>query len=345
MMMMFRSAALGAAIAAAACSMQAQPTRQPAPTDTVATVGSVSITLAEVDDVAMQRPAGSFGSVPLAQAVYEARRMALDALVAEHLYTLKATATGVTPGALTEREIMTKVEVPTEAEIQAWYTANPDRVQAAPLDQVRTPIKNLLIEERTRVARDRYLDVLKAEYPVAILLEPPRVEVAEEGHPARGPEDAPIHIVEFSDFECPYCLRAFPTVKQVLERYGDRVRFVYRHFPLPNHPHARPAAEAAACAHEQGKFWEYHDRLFASAGQLTPADLQAHAAAAGLDAARFGACVEARTYREQVDADIAAAQRAGVTGTPAFFVNGRPLSGAQPYENFVRLIEDELRRR
>jgi protein-disulfide isomerase len=117
---------------------------------------------------------------------------------------------------------------------------------------------------------------------------------------------------------------------------------VYRHFPLPNHPNAQPAAEAAECAAEQGKFWPYHDRLFANTSRLSPADLKQHAADLGLDRSKFDPCVDTRKYKAQVDADTEAGQQAGVNGTPAFFINGRMLSGAQPFEAFKRIIDDEL---
>ena len=159
------------------------------------------------------------------------------------------------------------------------------------------------------------------------------------------PLAAAVEIIEFSDFECPFCLRAHPTVQKVMAEYGERVRLVYRHYPLPNHPNAVPAAEASACANEQGKFWPYHDRLFASPGRLSAADLKQHAVELGLDAAQFNACVDERKYRADVQADMQAGQRAGVSGTPAFFINGRPLTGAQPYEAFARIIDEELARR
>jgi protein-disulfide isomerase len=343
-MMLSRRLIAAAALLLAACSTEAQPARQQAPSDVVATVGSTSITLAEVDEVAMQQPAGSFGSMPLSQALYEARKGALEAIVAEHLINLQVKETGVDRAALIEREITAKVTPPSDAEVAAWYQANPSRVQGAPLDQVRGAIRDLLIRERTQEARAEYLDTLTAKHPVKVMLEPPRLEVAEAGRPARGPENAPVQIVEFSDFECPFCLRAFPTVQQLLSTYGDRVRFVYRHYPLPNHPNARPAAEASACAHEQGKFWEYHDRLFAAPGKLSAADLKTHATELGLNAAQFNACVDSRKYQKDVEADIEAAQQVGVTGTPAFFINGRPLSGAQPFEAFKRIIDEELSR-
>jgi len=134
-------------------------------------------------------------------------------------------------------------------------------------------------------------------------------------------------------------------VTELLTTYGDRLRLVYRHYPLPNHPNARPAAEASACAHEQGKFWPYHDRLFTSPGKLSAADLKQHAAELGLDRAAFDACVDSRKYQKNVDTDMAAGAAAGVSGTPAFFINGRPLYGAMPVENFKQIIDEELARK
>ncbi len=126
--------------------------------------------------------------------------------------------------------------------------------------------------------------------------------------------------------------------------YGDRIHFVYREYPLPNHQHAKPAAEAGQCAGEQGKFWPYHDRLFANQQRLAPADLKQHAVEAGLDAARFNACVDSHKYASVVDSDIAMGNEAGVNGTPAFFINGRLVSGAQPFEAFKKIIDEELER-
>ena len=125
--------------------------------------------------------------------------------------------------------------------------------------------------------RTRYLESLKAKTPVRINLDPPRQRIANSDSPARGPANAPIEMIEFSDFQCPFCLRADPTVRQVMATYGDRIRLVYRHYPLPNHPNARPAAEASACAGEQGKFWAYHDRLFTNQSKLENTDLKEHA--------------------------------------------------------------------
>ena len=325
-----------------ACSSSAQqPNRVQGPTDVVATVGNVSITLADVDQKAMQQPASEFGKMKLVLALYEARRAAIDDLVGERLIADEAKTRGTSAPALIDSEITSKIAPVTEADILAWYNANQSRVQGAKLEQVREPIRSLLTQQRTAQAYQSFVEKLRAKASVRILLEPPRQKIAADG-PTQGPASAPVEIVEFSDFQCPYRLRAHPTVKQVLSTYGDRVRFVYRNYPLPSHPNARPAAEAAQCAAEQGQFWPYYDRLFADQTKLSDDDLKKSAAALGMDAGKFNACFDSHKYKARVDADIQAANDAGVDGTPAFFVNGRMLSGAQPFDEFKRVIDEEL---
>ena len=328
-----------------ACSTSAQPSRQPSPSDVVATVGSTRITLAEVDDRALKLSTANFGGGSLAQALYEARSAVLLEMVSNRLIEDDAKANGIDRETMIEREITAKVVPPTEMDVIDWYRANPSRVQGATLEQVGLPIRQLLLQERADAARQQYLDGLKAKTAVEILLDPPRLVVADAGRPAKGPADAPVQIIEFSDFECPFCQRSTPTIAKVLESYGDRIRLVYRHYPLPNHPNARPAAEASACAAELGKFWEYHDRLFENQTRLAEGDLKQHAADLGLEAAAFNECFDSRKYRQDVDADVVAADEAGVSGTPAFFINGRPLNGAQPFEAFQRIIDEELARK
>jgi protein-disulfide isomerase len=334
-----------ALIFVSACSSAAQSTKQQLPTDVVATVDETEITLAEVDERALAQPVSNFSALRLVDALYEARIGAIDDMVNARLLERQAKAEGVTVGDLLQKEIIGRVEPPTELDVAAWYKANPTRVQGAPIDEVREPIKNLLQSERVNAARRSYLGTLREKTPVTVTLEVPRVKVDVAGRPGRGPENAPVQIVEFSDFECPFCLNVFPTVNKVLATYGDKIRFVYRHYPLPNHPNARPAAEASACAAEQDKFWPYHDRLFSSAGKLSESDLEEHGAAIGLDMDSFGTCVESRKSQKDVDADIEAANALGVNGTPAFFINGRAINGAQPFEAFKRIIDDELKGR
>ena len=139
--------------------------------------------------------------------------------------------------------------------------------------------------------------------------------------------------MEFADFECPYCVRIVSSLKRLEETYGDNVRLVFRQFPLSSiHRHAQKAAEASLCADEQGKFWEMHDVMFEEQGTLGLTDLKEKAARLGLDSERFDACLDSSKYAARVAADFDAARRLGLTGTPAMFINGRFLSGAQPYE-------------
>jgi len=335
-----------AIIVLCACSStEAQQQKQPAASDVVAKVGTTSITLAQVDEKALEQPVANFGSLKLAQALYEARRQTIDELVANALLDVEAKQRGVERAALVEKEISDKVTPVGDAEVASWYQANQARVQGAPLEQVRAPIRAYLIQERMAVAREQYLDTLKAKTPVTISLEPPRLTVSAAKGATKGPPNAPIEMIEFSDFQCPYCQRAHATVEQVLAAYGDRIKFVYRHYPVQGHAAAKPAAEASECAKEQGKFWPFHDRLFANTSKLSDADLKAHAAAVGVEMAAFNACVDSHKYRSVVEADARDGEAVGVNGTPAFYINGRIISGAQPFEVFKKLIDDELQRK
>jgi len=329
-----------------ACSQtSAQQPRRPAPTEAVATVGDAPITLAEVDDKALEQPVSNFGSAKLSQALYEARRAALDEIIAYRLMDAAAKAQGIDRAALIDKEITSKIPPVSDTDVASWYQANQSRLQGAPLDQVKQPIRSYLTQERMQGIRSVYLDSLKAKTSVRVMLDPPRQTVSTANSPSKGSANAPIELIEFSDFQCPFCLRADPTVQQVLSTYGDKIRFVYRHYPLPNHPFARPAAEAAACANEQGKFWPYHDRLFANPGKLSDADLKQHAAVLGLNTTQFNSCVDTHKLKAQIDNDLKDGEEAGVNGTPAFYINGRMLSGAQPYEAFKKIIDEELARK
>ena len=341
--MIARRLALAVPLFLVACSSSAQQaSRVQTGADVVASVGSTSITLSEVDEKAMQQPAGNFGGLKLSLALYEARRAAIDEIIGDKLMAQESKTRGITAEALMTQEIGSKVAAVTDADVRAWYNANPGRVQGAPLDQVRAPIESLLTQERTRTVYQAYVDQLKAKTTVRVTLDPPREKVKVAGSAARGPAAAPIELIEFSDFQCPYCLRAYPTVNQVLSTYGDKIRFVYRHYPLPSHPNARPAAEASECAAEQDKFWQYYEKLFADQTQLSDAALKQSASAVGMDMARFNACVDSHKYKDRVETDIKEGNDAGVSGTPAFFINGRLITGAQPFEAFKRIIDEEL---
>lgn len=172
--------------------------------------------------------------------------------------------------------------------------------------------------------------------------EPSRVSVSADDDPSWGPADAPVTIVEFSDFQCPYCARVAPTIKQIKETYGDSVRIVYRDYPLPMHENAQKAAEAAECADDQGTFWEYHDMLFANQGALDAASLKRYAGELELNTAEFDSCLDSGKHADEVRKDMAEGSSYGVSGTPAFFVNGILVSGAQPFSAFQQIIDSEL---
>ena len=160
--------------------------------------------------------------------------------------------------------------------------------------------------------------------------------------PIRGSKDAKITIVEWADFQCPFCVRVNPTLEQIAKEYGDKVRVAFKHLPLSMHNKARAAHQASEAAHRQGKFWEMHDRIFARPKDLSPETYLRYAREIGLDIDKYNSDLSSSSVRKVVDADLAMARKLGVSGTPSFFVNGRFLSGAQPYGSFARLIDEEL---
>ena len=162
--------------------------------------------------------------------------------------------------------------------------------------------------------------------------------------PVKGPADAWVTILEVSDFQCPFCKRVGPTLKQIEEKYGDDVRIVFKYNPLSFHNRAKPAARAAECAHEQGKFWPMHDKLFENQGQLEDAQLESYAGAVGLDVKKWKSCYASNKYDARIEADQKQAVTLGARGTPAFFINGRYLGGAQPFSSFQALIDEELKK-
>jgi protein-disulfide isomerase len=172
----------------------------------------------------------------------------------------------------------------------------------------------------------------------------PIIEATVDDDPAQGPEDAPVTIIEFSDFQCPYCARfQEETLPQILSNYGDQVRFVYRDFPLTSlHANALNAAEASECADDQGKYWEYHDLLFQNQAALDVESLKSYAASLGLDTAAFDDCLASGKYAQEVAKDLQDGTNAGVQGTPSFFINGTPIQGAQPFAAFQAAIEAAL---
>jgi len=208
---------------------------------------------------------------------------------------------------------------------------------------VKPRIVEYLNEQKGEERHAAFIEELKKKHKTTVALRPPIVDVATAGRPERGGgAKAPVTIIEFSDYQCPFCKRAEGSVDQVVKTYGDKVRLVFRDYPLPMHPQARPAAEAANCANAQGKFWDYHAKLFANQAALSEDKLKEYAKDVGLDSAKFDQCMADKSFKGAIDKDIADGEKVGVTGTPAFFINGRMLSGAQPFEKFKEVIDEEL---
>lgn len=287
---------------------------------------------------------GSISAGELDAQMFDQRKQALDQMLVRKLVEQKAKSENLTPEALWKREVTEKVKKPTDAEMKQFYDEQSKRQPLPPFEQVKEQIAQYMERPAMQAAQNAYVDQLKKELKVEVNLKPPRVEVAAEG-PSKGPATAPITIVEFSDFECPYCSKAEDTVKQVMKAYDGKVRLVYRDFPLPFHPHAEKASEAAQCAADQGKYWEMHEKLFSNQQKLEEPALKGYAKDLGLDQGKFDKCLDGGDKAKVVEANKAAGSKVGVTGTPAFFINGYQLTGAQPFEEFKSLIDQELAKR
>jgi len=327
-----------AALVAAASPAPAQ-TPVPSPSDVVATIGGEPFTARQLEDAAGAR------LFQLRTQQYQAQRQILDDEIAKRLLEREAAARKVTVAELLKQEVESKVAPVTEAEQKAFYTQNKARMGEVTEADALKRIEAGLRQQRTGERQAEFLSGLRAKADVRILMEPPRLRLAVGDDPTRGPADAPVTIVEFSDFQCPYCSRATATLKKLETSYPGKIRLVYRDFPLVQiHPNAARAAEAAACANEQGKFWPMHDVMFEHQDKLGEADLKLSAASLGLDAAKFDQCLESGRYTGQWKKDTAEGEQYGVSSTPAFFINGRLVVGAQPYESFARIVDEELAR-
>ena len=326
-----------------ACS--AAPAQQP--DRTAARVGNRTITTKELDD--RWRADDPASQADATQKLYDGRRAALDAIIADMLLAEAAKKKGMTAEAYELEEVGKRVKPVTDAEVVAFYQANINQMQGRPLEVMAPAINRYLTEQQRATARQG-ADRRAAQG------RPRRARADRPAAPRRGHRGQrsrrsaarrrPVTLIEFSDFQCPFCQRVAPTLKQVRETYGDKVRIVWKDFPLTQiHPQAFKAGEAAHCAGDQGKFWEYHDRLFANQQPLQPEDLKKHATDLGLDAR--GVQRVSRHRRSTVSACATASPqgtRLGVNSTPTIYINGRMLSGAQPYETFVSVIDEELSR-
>jgi len=280
--------------------------------------------------------------------LYDQRRNLLDELISRRLLEEEAKAQGKTLEQWFQTDYMSSVPEASDAEAKAFYDEHKGQMPAGQsFDDLKPRIKQAVRQQKLRENMGKKLDELKAKHHVVVALEPPelpRVEVQAKG-PARGPSNAPVTIVEFSDFQCPYCGREVPVIERLMKEYDGKIRLVFRHYPLDFHPFAQKAAEAAACAQEQGKFWELHDKMFGNQSKLGVDDLKGYAKAVGLDVAKFDKCLDSGEKKPLVEEDVKAGGEAGVSGTPAFFINGVFINGAQPYEHMKQAVDRELKRK
>jgi protein-disulfide isomerase len=327
--------ALGVGLALG-CSSQSREESQPA-----AELNGKTITVGQLDDYIKDQLFRQATDDMDPAKLHEVRKQALEGLIDTKLVDAEAASRGESRQKLLEQETEARSKVP-EAAIKAFYDQHKPQMGNVPYEALHDQIARVLERQQRRQASNDFVESLRQKASVKILLEEPRVDVAAVG-PSEGPADAPVTIIEFSDFQCPYCRHAEPTVEELMKRYQGKVRLVYRHFPLETiHPLAMGAAQASVCAEDQGRFWDYHDRLFAQDAKLDPDGLAAVAKDLGLDMAKWKACLDAKTTQEKIATDVEAGRKAGVTGTPAFFINGIPLRGALPLSDFTDVVNAEL---
>jgi protein-disulfide isomerase len=275
--------------------------------------------------------------------LFQLRRAGIEGVVDDRLIERAAAARGLSTDAYLEREQAALGPV-TDAEIDNFYARYQERIQPAePLETLRPKIRTFLEADRLI----RVVTELRGDATIDIVMTPPpappvaRQQIA-PGGVSRGPDDAPVTIVEFSDYQCPFCQRVETTLRQLDELYPGKLRIVYRHLPLEFHENALPAAAAAVCADAQSRFWDYHEILFANQRALSTPNLVQYAANLELDESLFRSCLQADATVKRIADDVAAGKAAGATATPTFFINGIPLRGAQGIEAFRTIIDGEL---
>lgn len=331
-------------LAAKAKAAKTEKSVAESPNMPVAKIGNTTITLKELDASAKSEIDQLQRAVQERKA--QIREHALDALITEKLVASKAKSLGKTPEAYMKEQVEDKVTAPTETEISATYEQAKSRnANLPPMASLKDQIVSFLKQQKAQAAQDAFNKTLRAEAKVQVLLKAPHaapVQVEAKGE-MRGPADAKVTIVAFSDYQCPFCSRGEESIAEVMKAYPSEVKLYFRDYPLPMHTDAPKAAEAAHCAKDQGKYWEMHDKLFANQKALKVEDLKTYAKEVGVsDAAKFAKCLDSGEKKHIVDESMEAGRKLNVNGTPAFFVNGILLSGAQPFEKFKQVIDEQL---
>jgi protein-disulfide isomerase len=322
------------AVAVAACAQGDVKADDPA----VALIGDEVITESQLEEMV------GTSLVSLRQQIYDAQVGRLEEEIYGRLLREAAAAEGVTEAEYLKTQVDQKVGEPDEGEIVKLMSQF--RSQLAQDDvQARAQVVQALKGREKQVLAEQLRRELFAEAGVKILLDPPRVEfTVAEGTPSRGAADAPIVLIEYTDYQCPYCTRIQPTLNELMRRYEGKILHVFKNLTLPMHAEAPLAGAAALCAQDQGKFWELHDWLFVNQRTLSRESIVTAAGNLGMDTEALSSCIDQGTYASRVRTETAEAHGYGITGTPGFLINGRVVTGARPIEMFVDIIDDELAR-
>lgn len=300
--------------------------------------GNRTITSKEVDDLLGAQ------LQELQEKIFFIRSTATNNLIIKALLEEEAKARGMTVDELKRQLIPGKVEVP-QSKVDEVYDENASLFANMSQDEAKERIR-LDLESHEKMARYKTaIEELRRRAKIEVFLSappPPMASVGTDG-PTKGSADAPVTVVVFSDFQCPYCKQATPVLNQVMEAYGNNVRLVFKHLPLSSiHPQALGAAQAGVCAEKQGKFWDYHDRLFASSPDLSPAVLEKIASDIGLNTREFRSCIDDEESRSAILRDLQTAKKLGIQGTPTIVINGQILKEAVSFEVFKKVIDREL---
>ena len=270
--------------------------------------------------------------------LYLAERQVLSELIDEELLKQQAEREHVSVDELVNRHVTRTVTDPTEDQLRVYYEGMQTE---QPFEEVRSQIVEGLRQLRIEKARAAYLATLRQQESAKIVLEPPEADVRADNAPVRGTRTAPVTLIEFADYQCPYCQKIHPELKQLQQEFPGKVAFIFKDFPLPAHNRAPKAAEASRCAGDQGKYWEYHDLLF-QGKELDKEQLKLYAHELQLDQARFDRCLDSGQEAAPVEKDVKEGKSLGVVQTPAFFVNGHFFSGAVPYSTLRDLVQQQI---
>jgi protein-disulfide isomerase len=270
---------------------------------------------------------------------YDAQRKALDDLIDQSLLEQQAKKDNITVDKLIEREVTSKLPAdPTDEQLRVYYEGI-DTDQ--PFDAVKDKIMQHIRDVRSTKAKAAYLVKLRNQSNIMIALQPPAANVNLANSILKGSANAQVVLVEFADYQCPYCQKVHPDIDKLKAEFGDKLSIAFKDFPLPMHPFAQKAAEAARCAGVQGKFWEYHDALFTEKKLEVP-QLKEQARTLKLDGAAFDKCLDSGEQAAVVAKDYAEGKKLGITGTPSFFVNGHYFSGAVNYTMLRDMVHQQL---